>query len=94
MITLYRAEDTPDADWIEAELKDMVLGYEIVALPPGAACFPAEPSILLPVLVHDDRLISGREAQIAYLVELRRLAERWRLFQGDFCYIDEDGEAC
>jgi hypothetical protein len=28
MIEVFREEESPQADWVEAELREMVLGYE------------------------------------------------------------------
>lgn len=88
MIELLRAPGSADSDWIEAALKELVLGYERREIALHEAPAP------LPAIRHDGRLISGREQLLAYLEELEQLAHDWRRFQADACYIDDDGETC
>ncbi len=84
MIELWRAKVSQEADGVEAGLKELVLGYERVETEADAAF-----GLPLPVLRHDEHLVSGSAALQAYLEELEKLAEAWRLFQSDACYIDE-----
>lgn len=93
MIKLYREAHSPQADAIEAEFRDMALGYERVVLTAAEAAvlFGAETS--LPALTDNERVVSGG-AIPAYLKELAALWRDWQLFQGDYCYVDEDGEVC
>lgn len=89
MIEIIRREQDPDADWVEAGLKELVLGYKrtLVSEPPL-------PDQTLPLLRHDARLYQGREGLLAGLRDLERLADAWRRFQSDACYVDDDGESC
>ncbi|MBV6393684.1 MAG: hypothetical protein KPEEDBHJ_02926 [Anaerolineales bacterium] len=90
MIKLYREETSAAADAIEAEFRELVLGYDRVVLEADRAeeMFPGR---TLPVIANNERVVSG--AEIApYLQELENLARDWRLFQGDYCYVDGDGE--
>jgi hypothetical protein len=90
LIELWRAKNSQEADWVEAGLKELVLGYDRIVTEAETAF-----GLPLPVLRHDGRLVSGSAALQAYLVELEDLAEAWRRFQGDSCYVDEKGEgAC
>jgi hypothetical protein len=89
MIELFRKEHDPEADWVEASLRELVLDYHRVVVPPGEAG-----DMALPALRHDDRLISGKQALLDLLGELEELAESWRRFQSDSCYIDNDGDSC
>ena len=84
MIELWRARESQEADWVEAGLKELVLGYERVVTDEQSAF-----GLSLPVLRHDERLVSGSAALQAYLVELEELAEAWRRFQSDSCYAAE-----
>lgn len=93
MVKLYREQTSPQADAIEAEFREMVLGYDRVITDPAEAeqKFGSEHS--LPVLTNNERIVSG-DAIRAYIQELRKLMRDWQKFQGDSCYVDEDGETC
>lgn len=93
MIKLYREETSPQADTIEAEFREMVLGYDrvLVKADEAAQLFGAE--TILPVITNNERVVSG-EAIPAYIKELGKLMREWQLFQGDYCYVDDDGETC
>jgi hypothetical protein len=85
MIKLYRKEDSKPADAIEAEFRELTLGYDrlVVAEQDAKQLFGEEASF--PVIANNDKVVSGEQIP-AYLKDLR--------FQGDFCYVDEDGETC
>ena len=93
MIKLYREETSLQADTIEAEFREMVLGYDrvVVKADEAAQLFGAETQ--LPVITNNERIVSG-EAIPAYIKELGKLMREWQLFQGDYCYVDDDGETC
>lgn len=93
MIKLYREEHSPQADAIEAEFRELVLGYDRVVIEPGEAArlFGAEAS--LPLITDNERLVRMEQFP-AYLKELTQLMRQWQLFQGDYCYVDDDGETC
>ncbi|MCZ2128251.1 MAG: hypothetical protein LC099_10830 [Anaerolineales bacterium] len=90
MIKLYREEKSPAADAIEAEFKELVLGYDRVVVDEARAkeLFAKR---TLPVIANNERVVSGEEIR-PYLEELAKLTQEWRLFQGDFCYVGDDGE--
>ncbi len=92
MIVLYREEKSPEADAIEAEFREMVLGYDRVIVEPDRARGLFE-GHSLPVIKNNERVVSGEEIP-AYLKELGKLMRDWQMFQGDYCYVDEDGESC
>ena len=93
MIKLYRKENSPRADAIEAEFRDMILGYDRILIPEKDAqqMFGAQTN--LPVITNNERVVSG-EAIPAYIEELRQLMHDWQRFQGDSCYVDDKGENC
>jgi hypothetical protein len=93
MLKLYRQENSLAADAIEAEFHDLVLGYDRVIMDPAAAHeqFGLEHS--LPILTNNERVVSG-EAVPGYIKELTQLMNEWQAFQGDSCYVDEDGRVC
>ena len=90
MIKLYREENSPQADAIEAEFREMVMGYDRVVMEPQQAgeMFAGR---TLPVITNNERVVSGDEVK-PYLKELERLMRDWQRFQSDACYVDEDGE--
>jgi hypothetical protein len=89
MIKLYREENSSQADTIEAEFREMVLGYDrvVVKVEEAKELFG---DASLPVLTDNARVVSG-EGIKPYLKELETLVRDWQLFQGDYCYVGEDG---
>jgi hypothetical protein len=93
-ITLYIDSNTPSDNFVEAELRDMVLGYDrkVISLEEAAQRFGA--NISLPVLQDGERVAFGRADLMAFLADLRKFMEEWQLFQSDSCYIRADGKTC
>jgi len=93
MVKLYRENVSPQADRIEAEFRDLILGYdrEIITPVEAAQRFGAEHS--LPVITNNERIVSG-DSIPGYVDELRDLMREWQAFQGDSCYVNEKGETC
>jgi hypothetical protein len=93
MIKLYREENSKQADIIEAEFQDMLLGYDrvVIAEQDARQMFGAETN--LPLITNNDKTVSGEELP-AYIEELRDLARDWQKFQVDACYVDDDGRIC
>ncbi|MCB0100667.1 MAG: hypothetical protein H6635_12705 [Anaerolineales bacterium] len=89
MIKIYREKISAEADAIEAEFKDMVLGYDQVVIESSTAeeMFKGRS---LPVITNNERVVSGEDIK-PYLKELEKLMHDWQLFQGDYCYVDDDG---
>lgn len=94
MLEVFREEISPEGDWVEAELREMVVGYDRVILTPAEAAQRFGETVSLPVLRDGERVASGREALTKFLRDFEKFAAQWRMFQGDFCYVDEDGETC
>lgn len=92
MIKLYREENSPLADMIEAEFHEMVLGYDRVVME-AAQAQEMFSGLELPVITNNERVVGGEDIK-PYLKELEKLVRDWQLFQGDYCYVDEDGETC
>ena len=92
MIKLYREENSPQADMIEAEFRDIVLGYDCVVVDEkkAAQLFDDAP---LPVITNNERVVSG-DGIPGYIKELKQLMREWQRFQSDACYVDDDGETC
>lgn len=93
MIKLFREEDSQQADAIEAEFQEMVLGYDRVVIDEKGAVQMFGMDITLPVVTNNEKIVSG-DGILAYVRELKQLMRDWQLFQGDFCYVDDDGEIC
>ena len=90
MIKLYREEISPQADTIEAEFREMVLGYDRVVVEPAQAQEMFR-GLSLPVITNNERVVSGEDIK-PYIKELETLMRDWQLFQGDYCYVGEDGD--
>ena len=90
MIRLYREVESVQADAIEAEFRELVLGYErvIIRAEEAPKMFDGRS---LPVITNYERVVSGEEIP-AYIKELTRLMYEWQLFQSDACYIRDDGD--
>ena len=83
MIKLYREEKSQLADTIEAEFREMVLGYDRVIVEPAKALTMFE-GLALPVITNNERVVSGEEIQ-PYIKALEKLMNHWQLYQGDMC---------
>ncbi len=94
MLEIYREEQSPEADWVEVELREMVVGYDRVILTPAEAAQHFGETVSLPVLRDGERMAFGRVALTKFLREFEKFATQWRMFQGDFCYVDDEGETC
>ncbi len=93
MIVLYREEKSLEADAIEAEFHELVLGYKRVVIEQVQARELLGGDYALPVIQNNERVVSGDEIQ-SYLKELAKLMREWQMFQGDSCYVDDNGETC
>lgn len=94
MLKLYRESFSPQADAIEGELKDILLAYDRVLMEASQVRAEFGPGHSLPVLTDNERVVSGEAPLDAYLKELRQLMRDWQAFQGDSCYVDDDGQPC
>lgn len=94
MIEVFREENSSQGDWIEAELREMVLGYERVVIAPKEVQHILGPQYSLPAIRNGERIASGQEELMVYLKELDGIAHAWRAFQGDWCYVNDQGELC
>ena len=92
MIKLYREENSPQADIIEAEFRDMVLGYDRVVIGEKEAVQLFDDTTL-PVITNNEKIVSG-DGIPSYIKELKQLMREWQRFQSDACYVDDDGETC
>lgn len=90
MVELFRTSESPLADEIEEQLREMVAAYrtEVVESPAEV------PVDRLPAIRHGEDLVTGEEALLAYLEELRELLGEWDRFGADACYIEDDGSIC
>jgi hypothetical protein len=93
MVKLYREQVSPLADTIEADLQDMIFGYDrqVIDLDTAAGLFGQGRS--LPVITNNEKIVGGEEIP-AYMKELRTLMKDWQAFQGDSCYVNDKGESC
>jgi hypothetical protein len=93
MIKLYREVNSAQADTIEAEFRELVLGYDRVVMTADQAARLFGVQTPLPVITNNERVVSGGEIP-TYIKELKILMRDWQLFQSDACYIRDDGEVC
>jgi hypothetical protein len=93
MVKLYREQISPQADAIEAEFREMVLGYDREILKPAEAARQFSAERTLPIITDNERIASGDEIP-GYIQKLKILVRDWQRFQGDYCYVDDDGEVC
>ncbi len=93
MIELYRKNDSPRSENIEAKLKELVVAYKVVIVE-GSDADPVLAAlgerVTLPALKDDGKVISGLPAIRAHLEQLEEFVVLWRKFQSDACYCDED----
>ena len=93
MIELYRTA-TQNCDDAENALQEMVLAHKVIIVGQGKTPAGLPVDTPLPALKDGSKIITGQVAIIAYLPVLEKEVERWRKFQGDSCYIGDDGEIC
>lgn len=91
MIKIYREENSSEADRIEAEFHDIILGYDREIITPEEASQRFGPEHSLPVITNNEKIVSG-EGIPAYIEELRTLMRDWQAFQGDWCYVNDMGD--
>jgi len=94
LIEFYRPAHCPDCHKIEEALKELVVAHKIITLEPGQSASTLTPHTPLPAIKDEGRVITGRAAIDAYLVDLEKIVAHWRRFQGDACYIDDNGDVC
>ena len=92
MIILYREEKSPSADVIEAEFRELVMGYDRVVVDAAQAGTLFDEIHTLPVIKNNERVVSGDDIPI-YLQELTKLMHDWQLFQNHCCSVDDGGES-
>lgn len=90
MIELYRPIDCPACAEIEAALEALVLARKIITVGPGQQPDGLPVGTALPAIKDEGQIITDSVAIKEYLKELERIAYKWRLYQSDSCYIDED----
>jgi hypothetical protein len=61
VITVYRAAQSPDADWVESELQALVLAYDRIVLDESQEPHDLGEQVSLPALRHNHQLVYGRE---------------------------------
>jgi hypothetical protein len=93
MVKLYREEISPKADVIEAEFRDMILGYDHEIITPMEASERFGAGHSLPIITNNEKIVSG-DLIPAYIEELRNLMREWQAFQGDWCYVNDMGDVC
>lgn len=94
MIELFREENSPEADWIEADLRELSAGFNRHILTTAEVQQTFGRQVKLPVLRDGDRIASGRDDIREFLEDIHRLVENWRKFQSDSCYLDDEGDVC
>jgi hypothetical protein len=92
VIQLIRTEKSVEGEQVQEALKELVVAHQVVTLAPGVSS-PLN-GTPLPAIVDGDRVISGQAALDAYLAELGEVTARWRRFQADACYLDDEGNVC
>jgi hypothetical protein len=94
MIELYRPPDCPECADIEAALKEMVVAHKVTMVRTNERPEALPADVALPALKDNGQVISGQAAIVTHLRALEKFVADWRRFQGDACYIDDQGETC
>lgn len=94
MIEFYRPANCSDCADIEAALAEMVIAHKTVTVEDAQNAAALPPNTPLPALKDNNKIITGHSAIATHVKELQKFVEAWRRFQGDSCYIDDDGEIC
>ena len=94
MIELYQTEESPAGDRIAEALRELVLAHKVITVTPGTAPEGLPAGITLPALRDQGQLITGAEAIQAHLRQLERIAQEWRKYQADACYVENNDGIC
>ena len=94
MIEFYRPADCRECEALEEALKEMVIAHKVIVVEPGQPPKGLPAGTLLPVLVDNGQVVTGRTALAEHLQKLEKVVADWRRFQSDACYLDDDGEVC
>ncbi len=94
MITVFREAQSQPADIVEAELRDMVISFERVTLTPEEVPARLGADVDLPAIQDGARIISGTAELRTYLKELADFYHDWHMYQGDACYVYDNGQSC
>ena len=84
MIRLYREEKSAQADGIEAEFREMVLGFDCMVVDTSRAVNLFVADVTLPVITDNQRIISGDEIPV-YIKETEKFMREWQLLQNHCC---------
>lgn len=90
MIILFRPNESPTADWIEAELKNLSLAYTCQIINDHQT----KENDVSPYITDGQRVIRGISELEAYILELTELVAEWCWFASDTCYLNDDGNVC
>jgi hypothetical protein len=89
VIVLYRtAGPSQLADRVEESLRDLVVAHSVRVV--AARDVPGGQA---PTIVDGDRRVLPSQLD-AYLEQLRVVVAQWNRFQGDSCYLNDDGTVC
>lgn len=91
MIKIFREVNSPQADAVEAEFREMVLAYERIVVNAEDLKRMFGGDVSAPVLTDNERVVTGEAGVAAYLKELKKFVYEWQLFQNNCCYVDDDG---
>lgn len=94
MIKLYRPTDCPTCAEIETTLRELVVAHQVIVVDSGDRPADLGSEVKLPAICENNYLVSGPDAINTYLQELAQFTARWRRFQSDSCYLDDDGQVC
>ncbi len=94
MIELYQLANSAAGMEIEEALKELVLAHQVITVKSGETFVDLPANTPLPALKDEGKIITGQDELKTHLRYLEQVAEDWRRFQSDSCYIDADGEHC
>ncbi len=93
MIQLYRLAECSTCDEIEATLQEIVIAHQVITVSPPQWPENLAKNSKLPILIDNNQIVEHDKIK-AHLNELAQFVNDWNVYQGDACYINEDGEVC
>lgn len=94
MIELYRHADCAECAEFEEKLKELVVAHRVIMVKADQPPEQLPVGTSLPALKENGKIMTEPAAITAYLKELEKFVTDWRRFQGDACYIGDEGEVC
>ena len=91
MLTLYCRPDSKDCQDVDDTLKDLVIHHRRVDVAGPESLPPLLRTCSLPAMTDGPEVYCGLPQMMRHLTEIDEFAQKWRKYQSDACYCDDQG---